>query len=295
MKRTLLSALALTLVMLSGCFWSDTQPAHTAPAATPDASATAATDSQAPAYADGHYYAAADGFTDGWKEYVAFTVQDGRITEATWDCLPESGLTLKSTLAAEGKYGMKAGGAQREWNEQSKLFTDAIIQNQGLPTTEFDASGKTDAVSGVTIRVKDASALFEAALAQGPLPQGELQDGFYTAEAQQYDQSGYREFVTMLIYGGRIVDVNWNAQQQDSNATKKSLGDDYGMKGESDIGAEWFQQAEAFERYVIDNQGVSGLNVDESGKTDAISGCTISVSGAQTLTEQILTQARAAG
>lgn len=297
MKRMLIWTLTLALVALSGCFWSGTQPTPSAaPSATSDAATTDAPNAQANngTYADGHYFAAEEGFTDGWKNFMAFTVQDGRITEATWDCLPEDGSKLKSTLAAEGTYSMKAGGAQLEWDAQSKLFTDAIIQNQGLPTTEFDANGKTDAVSGVTIRVDEASSLFEAALAQGPLPQGELQDGFYYAEAQQYDNDGYREFVSMYISGGRIVEVNWNSARQDSNATKKSLGDSYGMKSASGIGAEWYQQAEAFEQYVIDNQGVGNLTTEESGKTDAISGCTISVSGAQTLTEQILTQARAA-
>lgn len=295
MKRMLILALVLALATLSGCFWSDTQPAPTtAPNATSDASAPDAQTGSA-TYADGHYFAADEGFSDGWKNFVAFTVQDGRITEAVWDCLPEDGSKLKSTLAAEGTYSMKSNGAKLEWDAQSRLFTDAIIQNQGLPTTEFDSNGKTDAVSGVTIRVDEASALFESALAQGPLPQGEYQDGFYYAEAQQYDSDGYREFVSMYISGGRIVEVNWNALQQDSDATKKSLGDAYGLKAASDIGAEWYQQAEAFERYVIDNQGIADLAASESGNTDAISGCTIIVSGAQTLTEQILTQARAAG
>lgn len=295
MKKALICALALALVMLPGCFWSDSQPAPDATKPASDAEATGAPSVAAAAYSDGHYFAAADGFDDGWKNFVAFTVQGGRITEVTWDCLPASGDRLKSTLAADGEYSMKAGGAQLEWDEQSRLFGDAIVERQGLPATEFDSNGKTDAISGVTIRVDEASALFNAALAQGPLPQGELQDGFYYAEAGQYDKDGYREFVSMYISGGRIVEINWDAASQDSSDTKKSLGDEYGLKAASDIGAEWRQQAEAFERYVLEHQGVSELKTNEAGKTDAISGCTISVSGAQTLAEQILAQARAAG
>ena len=294
MKKLLVCALACVLTMLAGCFWDgDAQPGATAE---PTAATEAATDNaQAAALADGTYFAIDKDYTDGWKNFIALNVEGGRITSVTWDCLPENGSTLKSVLAAEGKYSMKPAGAQREWNEQSKLFTDALVAAQGLPATDLSATGTTDAISGVTISVKGVSELYQQAIASGPQPKGELQDGLFYAEAQQFDSSGYKEYVALYVSGGRIVWVNWNAANEDGTQSKKEAGDSYGLKSASGIGAEWYQQAEAFEQYVIEHQGVEGLTTGDDGKTDAISGCTIAVSGAKTLTEQIITQARAAG
>ena len=189
MKKLLVCALACVLTMLAGCFWDgDSQPGATAE---PTAATEAATDNaQAAALADGTYFAIDKDYTDGWKNFIALNVEGGRITSATWDCLPENGSTLKSVLAAEGKYSMKPAGAQREWNEQSKLFTDALVAAQGLPATDLSATGTTDAISGVTISVKGVSELYQQAIASGPQPKGELQDGLFYAEAQQFDSSG---------------------------------------------------------------------------------------------------------
>lgn len=288
-----LAALLLMLCMaaLGGCF-GEPSPA---PTAAPDTNDIAGQDSgnaqtaQA-ALADGTYFAASDGYSDGWKDFVSFTVEGGRIVKADWDCLPLSGTQLKSTLAAQGKYVMKQGG--KPWNEQAREFTDELVRRQGL-ASELQADN-ADALAGVSISVSEASRLFERARAQGAMPRGELQDGLYCAQAQQYGSDGFRESVSAYISGGRIVWVNWNADRQDGGKSKKELGDQYGMKANSKIGAEWDAQAEAFERYVLEHQGVDGLSTDKDGKTDAISGCTMSVSGAAALMGQILEQARAA-
>ena len=55
-------------------------------------------------------------------------------------------------------------------------------------------------------------------------------------------------------------------------ASKNELGDDYGMRKASSIGAEWNEQAAAFAAYVTGKTfaEVAGIAVDESGKaTDA--------------------------
>lgn len=293
MKKLLTLGLIFTITILAGCFWDGgnqpTATAEPAPAEATDAAQTAALN-------DGVYFAIDKEYADGWKDFLSFTVENGRITAATWDCVPETGTELKSVLAAKGEYSMKPAGAKREWNEQAALFTDALVAAQGLPATELSATGTTDAISGVTISIKDVNELYAQALANGSQPRGELQDGLFYAEAQQFDTNGYKEYVALYVSGGRIEWVNWNAvYKDDATQSKKSAGDAYGMKSASGIGMEWYQQAEAFESYVIEHQGVDGLTTNDEGKTDAISGCTIAVSGAKTLTEQIITQAQAAG
>lgn len=68
--------------------------------------------------------------------------------------------------------------------------------------------------------------------------------------------------------------------------TKKELKDDYGMKGASGIGKEWYEQAEAFEQFVVGKTAdeVAAIPVEEAeGHTvttdaDLAAGCTMSVS-----------------
>ena len=63
--------------------------------------------------------------------------------------------------------------------------------------------------------------------------------------------------------------------------TKKELGDAYGMKGATSIGKEWYEQANTFDAYAAGKTPaeLSGLKLGADGKTDAIAGCTIGVSG----------------
>lgn len=63
--------------------------------------------------------------------------------------------------------------------------------------------------------------------------------------------------------------------------TKRGMGDAYGMKEASSLKKEWFEQADAFDAYAVGKTAaeLSKVNVGADGKTDAISGCTIAISG----------------
>ena len=39
-----------------------------------------------------------------------------------------------------------------------------------------------------------------------------LKDGYYTAEATDFDGEGWKDFITMYVYNGRIVSVEFNAK-----------------------------------------------------------------------------------
>lgn len=61
--------------------------------------------------------------------------------------------------------------------------------------------------------------------------------------------------------------------------TKKTLKEDYGMLNHpygSTVG-EWYEQVEKLEQAVVEHQGIDFLKLDEDGKTDAVSGCTIKI------------------
>lgn len=62
--------------------------------------------------------------------------------------------------------------------------------------------------------------------------------------------------------------------------TKKTLGEEYGMYNHpygSTVG-EWDEQVEKLEAAIVKHQGTDFLALGEDGKTDAVSGCTISIS-----------------
>lgn len=99
---------------------------------------------------------------------------------------------------------------------------------------------------------------------------------------------------------GKITDVYLDTTytKDGVETTKKTLGNDYGMKetsankGVIEGGAEWFEQVEALEQAVIDNQGIDFLNVDEDGYTDAVSTCTIKVDALYKALEDALNKAK---
>ncbi len=61
------------------------------------------------------------------------------------------------------------------------------------------------------------------------------------------------------------------------NTTKKTLGNDYGMKTRSEAGKEWYEQVNLIESKVVENQDISFIKLDDNGKTDAIAGVTMKI------------------
>ena len=96
---------------------------------------------------------------------------------------------------------------------------------------------------------------------------------------------------------GKITDVYLDTTyttEDGVKTTKKALKDDYGMYNHpygSKVG-EWYQQVEKLEKAVIDNQGIDFINLDDSGKTDAVSGCTIKIDALYKALEDALNQAK---
>ena len=63
-----------------------------------------------------------------------------------------------------------------------------------------------------------------------------------------------------------------------NGSTKKTLKDDYNMKKYNPSAAgEWYEQVDKLENAVIENQGIDFIKLDNDGKTDAVSGCTIKI------------------
>ena len=115
-----------------------------------------------------------------------------------------------------------------------------------------------------------------------------LTDGVYTAQAEADDKGNYA-FVTVTIEGGKIVAATWDEVYNGGLKSELSLTGKYVMK------PVWDTQAKSMCQYVVDNQTTAGLNLTEAGKTDVVSGVSISVNGFTALVEEALKQASVTG
>ena len=63
--------------------------------------------------------------------------------------------------------------------------------------------------------------------------------------------------------------------------SKRQAGDGYGMKEASAIKREWYEQADAFDTFARGKTAaeLTATATDAGGRADAVSGCTISVTG----------------
>ena len=127
---------------------------------------------------------------------------------------------------------------------------------------------------------------------------GNYKEGTYFGYA--YDAS-YDSYATAVIYvdaSGMIqsafIDSTYiNKEKSDTTAsTKRVEGSDYNMKTYYPSAAgEWYEQAEALEKYIVEHQGLNVV-LNEEGKTDAISGATINLTAIQEAVNNALKKAK---
>lgn len=108
----------------------------------------------------------------------------------------------------------------------------------------------------------------------------DLEDGTYKAEEDEFSETGWKYNVTLMVKDGKITEVNWNGENKEGGDDKKTVSEngEYGMVEKGDAIAEWHEQAKAAEDYLIETQDPSPeIDYNDEGKTDAISGATITV------------------
>ena len=126
--------------------------------------ALAAGPTQAGTLKDGGYHAEGAEFdkNNGFKSTVDLTVVNGNVVAAKFSGVNKDGVD-KQQYSIDGKYGMKAGGAQAEWHEEIAKAQAYYVENKATAPA-MDAEGKTDAISGVSINVGEYFTLAEKAL-----------------------------------------------------------------------------------------------------------------------------------
>lgn len=236
----------------------------------------------AQSYKDGLYFAQDAQFgSSGWKEQVVIEVKGGKIVRVNWNAVNNLGVQDKKTYAASGMYGMAAKATQGEWDIQAKRVEEYLIKVQDPAQIAYKAkTGTTDVVSGATIHVNGFVELAKKALAGQPVRKGMYKkDGWFYAAATAFDKSGWKDTVLITVVNGTIVDVIWNALPSDPKGKSKlvsSIAGTYAMNGAQ--GA-WHVQAERMQKTLVEKQNPALIPVRADGKTDAVSGVSITVSG----------------
>ena len=117
----------------------------------------------------------------------------------------------------------------------------------------------------------------------------ELQDGTYEAKADGPDNNGYTDQVTITVADGKITEAVWESVDSDGN--KKSEQSENGQYVMTEDGPTWAEQSKALGQALVENQSLGFLTMDNQGKTDAVSGVSISVGGFADLAQKCIDQA----
>jgi len=118
-------------------------------------------------YKDGTYHAEQADFDarTGWKSTVDLTVIAGHIVAANWNAVHKDGGDDKKTQVKNGQYVLAS--KNKTWTEQATLVENTLLATQDpSKITYSDNEGHTDAISGVSVHVKDFFDLAAEALAK---------------------------------------------------------------------------------------------------------------------------------
>ncbi|MDO5302133.1 MAG: hypothetical protein Q4E76_06510 [Tissierellia bacterium] len=236
-----------------------------------------------PATASGGGYAGLVAFDSEGKIVAAkFDVIQPSIT------LDEAGVPgtfeeIESKNVLGDAYGMKkASEIGKEWYEQAEAFADYITgktvdEVKNIPTKVKDEKHQNvadtpDLASSVTIDIGSFQSLVEEAYATKAEAAGATYIGLdlaasdrSKAEEGKPTKVGFNIYATGVAVDqeGKIVQTLIDVVQPsiefadgafadaEEVQTKNELGDAYGMKKASEIGLEWYEQADNFEAYTI--------------------------------------------
>ncbi len=110
--------------------------------------------------------------------------------------------------------------------------------------------------------------------------QAELQDGYYTAQAAEYSH-GWREYITIMVKGGSIVSVEYNAEN--ASGFIKSWDTAYMQTMLEGTGTYPNQYTRYYAGQLLEKQGKGGI--------DALTGATSSYGSFQKLMAAVIEQA----
>ncbi|HCM27710.1 MAG TPA: FMN-binding protein [Treponema sp.] len=109
-----------------------------------------------------------------------------------------------------------------------------------------------------------------------------LKDGLYFAQEEAFSSSGWKDQIVLEVKGGKIAAADWNGVSNIAGAADKKAYDKagkYNMKKFGKSQGEWWEEAAKVEAYLVSSQDLAFSKIKADGKTDAISGASITVKG----------------
>ncbi|TCK93364.1 major membrane immunogen (membrane-anchored lipoprotein) [Natranaerovirga hydrolytica] len=119
----------------------------------------------------------------------------------------------------------------------------------------------------------------------------QYEDGIYFATEDDFsERTGWKYVVTLEVSDGKITYVDWNGANVNGGRDKKTVDKDgdYNMVEFGGAQAEWYEQAEIAEANLLETQNPYAVTIDEDGKTDDLTGVSITVSEFFSLVEKAL-------
>ncbi len=232
---------------------------------------------------DGYYHAIGETASNGWTYFVTFDVMDGKVSNFNFDAvnLKTGEKETKVALSKAGKYNLSES-AVAPFHTQAQTIIDYVNENNGFSGVSFDSEGKSDAISGATIKYGEVKDIYEAAANMGPVTKGSLTDGVYFGKADP-SSNGYVDQIAYFVENGVILGVHVDSSKVDDageTVFKTDLAEAGEYKLPDTAKSQLLEQYSAIEDEVIKLQtDFASIEFNEEGKSDAISGATISVDG----------------
>ena len=163
---------------------------------------------------------------------------------------------------------------------------DEVIHSQFISDTFEDQFAGISLPVALSVDVPDKSDSEELY----PAIEG-LVDGTYHAMEEDADTSGYQDYVDIVVSGGRIVSVVWDAIQTDggTNRAAASVNGEYELDDNTII---WAEQAYAMQNKLIEVQNPEKIAVKSDGTTEVVPNVTINVNTFLILAEDCIDAAK---
>ena len=103
-----------------------------------------------------------------------------------------------------------------------------------------------------------------------------LNDGVFYAENIDFDSSGYKDYVELIVKNGRIISVVWDAAAKDGgkNRAQSSVDGEYKMPEGQQI---WAVQSYAMSNMLVKVQDLDKLAIKSDGYTEIVDGVEMKV------------------
>lgn len=261
----------LAAILIAGCSSSNT-------AAKSASSSAASSDSSEKASSKNPEIEVKTGIEDNdqWGTYIANMVySDGKLIAVDLDLVDADGNSGKEKY---NDYGIKkVSSINKEWWEQVEDYEQYLVKNDGK-TAKTDKDGHaTDKtlLSGATINLADFSTAINNAEKGVPAKT----DKTTVKTGWKYSPEWGTYLANIVERDGKTVKVLVDRIDKDGSIAREKY-DNYGIKKASSIGKDWWEQAEAYEAYVLKN-GADNVKYDKDGHAtdpDLLSGATIDIS-----------------